>query len=188
MPFPRFLALTFLALPLACGSSTSDDSGTGGTGGASGSSGTGNAPANLEPAPNVDVTTCASIHTIEDAASSHCSTCCDGVNASASSFINKGACTCALPQDDDPGKTVCASAAADADTCDACCSDKGYLVAGWVGEDALTHTQAACGCGLLQDKTVCAGSARSEDACTNCCMHEGFIAYGYGSGQCVCTG
>ena len=185
MPFPRFLALSLLALPLACGSSTFDDTGAGGS---SGTGGGGGGYTKLEPAPNVDVTSCATIHTIEDGASSHCSACCDGVGADASSFINEGACTCGLPQDDDPGQTVCASAAADGDTCSTCCSGKGYLISGWVGEDVVAHTGAVCGCGFRQDKTVCAGSAQSEDACTNCCMHEGFIAYGYGSGQCVCTG
>lgn len=181
----RLLPLAFVlaALPLACGSSTSDDSPAAG-----GTSGTGNDPPPLEPAANVDVTTCSSIHTIEDNAASHCSTCCDSVDASASSFINQGACTCQLPQADAPGKTVCASATADGDTCGGCCSDHGYLVSGWVGEDTQLHTQASCACDVLQDKTICADHAQSEEACDNCCMHEGFISTGFGTVGCWCIG
>jgi len=177
------VAFLFAALPLACSGSSSDDSPASG-----GSSGTSNAPANLDPAPNIDVTTCSAIHTIENDATSHCATCCGQVNATTSSFINKNTCTCALPRADDPAKTVCQAAAADGDTCSACCSDNGYLLSGWVGEDTFAKTPARCGCGIQQDETVCAGYARSEDACTNCCVHEGFISYGYGSGECWCIG
>ncbi|HWP09658.1 MAG TPA: hypothetical protein VNN72_28145 [Polyangiaceae bacterium] len=180
------MAFVLAALPLACGSSTSDDSPA--SGGTSGTSGTGNNPPPLEPAMNLDVTTCASIHTIEDDASSHCSTCCDAVDATASSFINKGACTCKLLEADDPAQTICDTATADGDTCGACCSGHGYLAYGWVGGDAQTHTEAFCGCSSLQDKTVCAAYTQSEEACGNCCMHEGFISMGYGTVGCWCIG
>lgn len=186
MPSVRLCPLAFFlaALPVACGGSSSSLDSDFGMGG---SSGTSNAPANLDPSPYVDVTTCSAIHSIESDASTHCSICCDSVDSNESSFINKDTCTCKLPRDDDPAKTVCASSAATGDTCSACCNDNGYLVSGWVGEDELTHTQAQCGCGILQDKTVCAAYTRSEEACTNCCVHEGFISYGYGA-QCWCMG
>jgi hypothetical protein len=174
------LALTFLLVtPLACGSSTSDDDP-----GAGGSSGNNDSHANLEPAANLDVTTCGDIHTIAENAQSQCSICCGKADAVASSFIYQGTCTCLLPSADDPGKSVCASAIADGETCGACCSEHNYLVSGWVGADATNPGQ--CGCAGVQDTMICDAYAGTEEACTNCCAHEGFIQYGYGPGNCWC--
>jgi hypothetical protein len=181
MHVARFWLVPCLIATIGCGSSAGDSAGTGGSNGGGGSG------TELEPAPNIDVDLCAAIREEETNASDRCWQCCDRKpEVVASSFIHRGQCTCAKLREEDPGKTICADATADGDTCASCCGNHDFLTAGWVGSDGATG--AVCACGSHQDRTVCAAAARSQIACGDCCVHAGYIGTAYGSGTCTCSG
>ena len=141
----------------------------------------------LEPAPNVDVKSCAAIREEESNSADRCWKCCDPrPEVVASSFIYRGQCTCAERREEDPGRTICADATANADTCASCCGNHDFLTSGWLGSDG--QTTAICECASHQDRAVCAASARSQVACNDCCVHAGYIGTAYGSGTCTCSG
>ena len=178
----RWLFVGCLVFPLsgllaACG--TDHEGGT-----PSGSGG--KAPVEEFPS-NIDVTSCATIHSGDANAPTACFSCCDKAvdEIRQSSFVHGDACTCVGRLEGDMGDTVCPPQNNDRDACTTCCMDHDFHASSWRGSNV--SMPAACQCRQLHDATLCASSLDSADACTTCCLHQGYGASTFTAGTaCEC--
>ena len=145
---------------------------------------------NVNPPPNIDITSCFDIEYDEsDDFGSECSSCCQTAGFSTSSFINDDHCTCGAARADDRD-TVCAAEASEptAGPCMSCCATAGFSGSTWVGGS----DSGRCSCHGTQDSEICAGSlaaAVPDEACFYCCLENGYFSAGYtnfDSQECMC--
>ncbi|HEY6724767.1 MAG TPA: hypothetical protein VI197_12090 [Polyangiaceae bacterium] len=145
---------------------------------------------NLNPPPNIDITSCFDIPYDEsDDFRRACSSCCQIAGFSASSSINDDHCTCGEAPADDRD-TVCAAEASQPTStpCMSCCATAGFSGSTWVGGS----DSGRCSCHGTQDSEICAGSlaaAVPDEACFYCCLENGYLSAGYtnfGGQECTC--
>jgi len=145
---------------------------------------------NLNPPPNIDITSCFDVqYDGSDGFSSSCSSCCQTAGFSASSSLNDDHCTCGEAPADDRD-TVCAAEASEptAAPCTSCCTAAGFSGSTWVGGG----DSGRCSCHGTRNSEICAGSlagAVPDEACFYCCLEHGYLSAGYtnfGSRECTC--
>jgi len=147
----------------------------------------GKAPVEEFPS-NIDVKSCASIHSSDANAPTACFACCDKAidEIRQSSFVHADACTCVGRLESDMGDTVCPPQNNDRDACTKCCTDHNFHSSSWRGSNV--SMPAMCQCRQLHDATLCADSLDSADASTTCCLHQGYGASMFTEGAtCECV-
>lgn len=147
----------------------------------------------VNPPPNIDITSCYDVTYDGDSDpdfSDECRACCMTAGFNASSSINDDHCTCGDPPADDRD-TVCAAEASQptAAPCMTCCSDAGFSGSTWVGGGGAS---GRCSCHGSEDSEICASSfehAVPDEACFYCCLENGYLSAGYvnfGEQECTC--